>query len=87
MADTIPLRFAQSLLRLVPMTQQQLRRELAELNLPLVLLQARGAPENFSMEQLNWLPGLPPPRNTALKTAQNSCPHTLQLRAIAAFGD
>jgi AraC-like DNA-binding protein len=39
MADTIPLRYAQSLLRLAPMRSEQLRRELVELNLPLVLLQ------------------------------------------------
>ena len=42
MADTIPLRYAQSLLQLTPMTQEQLRRELADLNLPLVLLQSTG---------------------------------------------
>jgi len=45
MADTIPLRYAQSLLRLVPMAEEQLRRELADLNLPLVLLQPKGAPD------------------------------------------
>ncbi len=39
MADTIPLRYAQSLLRMVPMPQEQLRKELAELNLPLVMLE------------------------------------------------
>ena len=39
MADTIPLRYAQSLLRLTNMSQHQLRCELSELNLPLVLLQ------------------------------------------------
>ena len=39
MADTIPLHYAQSLLRLAPMPREQLRRELTELNLPLVLLQ------------------------------------------------
>jgi AraC-like DNA-binding protein len=39
MADTIPLQYAQSLLRLAPMTQEQLRVELTALNLPLVLLQ------------------------------------------------
>ncbi len=45
MADTIPLRYAQSLLRLVPMTTEELRRELAELNLPLVLLQDKAVPD------------------------------------------
>ena len=45
MADTIPLRYAQSLLRLVPMAEEQLRRELSDLNLPLVLLQSKGAPD------------------------------------------
>ncbi|MEH6636995.1 MAG: AraC family transcriptional regulator ligand-binding domain-containing protein [Halioglobus sp.] len=39
MAVTIPLRYAQSLLRLAPMPEDQLRQQLAELNLPLVLLQ------------------------------------------------
>jgi AraC-like DNA-binding protein len=39
MADTIPLRYAQSLLRLAPMSQDQLREELAALNMPLVLLE------------------------------------------------
>ena len=39
MAQTIPLRYAQSLLRLVPGGPEQLRRELLELKLPLVLLQ------------------------------------------------
>ena len=45
MADTIPLRFVQSLLRLVPMSREQLRLELAHLSLPLVLLQQKGAPD------------------------------------------
>lgn len=45
MADTIPLRYAQSLLRLTPMTQEQLRQELIALNMPLVLLQSRAAPD------------------------------------------
>lgn len=39
MADTIPLQYAQSLLRLVPMPQAALREELNRLKLPLVLLQ------------------------------------------------
>ena len=39
MADTIPLQYAQSLLRLVPIPEEQLRQQLTELNLPLVLLQ------------------------------------------------
>lgn len=38
MADTIPLRYAQSLLRLVPMTEEVLRAEISALNLPLVLM-------------------------------------------------
>jgi hypothetical protein len=38
MADTIPLQYAQSLLRLVPIPEDQLRQQLTELNLPLVLL-------------------------------------------------
>ncbi|MFT4615464.1 MAG: AraC-like DNA-binding protein [Bacteroidia bacterium] len=41
MADTIPLRYAQSLLRLAPMTDAELARELNALNLPLVLLQSK----------------------------------------------
>ena len=45
MADTIPLRYAQSLLRLAPMTPDELRRELAALNLPLVLLQDKAVPD------------------------------------------
>ncbi len=44
MADTIPLRYAQSLLRLAPVPQEQLREELQELNLPLVMLQPEGQP-------------------------------------------
>lgn len=39
MAETIPMRYAQSLLRIAPMSQAQLREELAALKLPLVLLQ------------------------------------------------
>ena len=38
MAQTIPLRYAQSLLRLLPVRPEELRRELLELKLPLVLL-------------------------------------------------
>lgn len=38
MAESIPLRYAQSLLRLAPVPEQELREELAALNLPLVLL-------------------------------------------------
>jgi AraC-like DNA-binding protein len=37
--DTIPLRYAQSLLRLSPLPREELRAQLAELNLPLVLLE------------------------------------------------
>ena len=46
MADTIPLRYSQSLLRLVPMAEEQLRRELSDLNLPLVLLQSNGVADD-----------------------------------------
>ena len=45
MADSIPLRYAQSLLRLAPMSEEDLRREIMELKLPLVLLQSRSAPD------------------------------------------
>lgn len=39
MADTIPLHYAQSLLRMVPVSEEVLREELDRLKLPLVLLQ------------------------------------------------
>ena len=42
MAQTIPIRYAQSLLRLVPMTEEEVRGALMELNLPLVLMESRG---------------------------------------------
>lgn len=45
MADTIPLRYAQSLLRLVRVPPEQLRRDLTELKLPLVLFQQRALPD------------------------------------------
>jgi AraC-like DNA-binding protein len=45
MADTIPLRYAQSLLRLAPMSREELAAELATLNLPLVLLESKAVPE------------------------------------------
>jgi len=45
MADTIPLRYAQSLLRIAPMGEEQLRAELTELNLPLVLLKSSTVPD------------------------------------------
>ena len=45
MAETVPLRFAQSLLRLAPMDIEQLREELGEMNLPLVLLEEAAVPE------------------------------------------
>jgi len=38
MTDTVPLHYAQSLLRLVPMSEAALRQELNQLKLPLVLL-------------------------------------------------
>ena len=45
MADTIPLRYAQSLLRLLPAPGEDLRAELRELNLPLVIAEDRAVPE------------------------------------------
>jgi AraC-like DNA-binding protein len=45
MADTIPLRYAQSLLRLVPMAEEDLRAELVKLNLPLVLMESQAVAE------------------------------------------
>jgi AraC-like DNA-binding protein len=45
MADTIPLRYAQSLLRLTPMSEEELRLELDALNLPMVLLQKKARPD------------------------------------------
>lgn len=46
MADTVPLQFAQSLLRLAPMGEEELRAELAALNLPLVLLENKAVAES-----------------------------------------
>ncbi len=45
MPDTLPIRYAQSLLRLAKGTREELREELGELKLPLVLLQHRANPE------------------------------------------
>jgi AraC-like DNA-binding protein len=45
MMETIPLRYAQSLLRLTPLPVAQLRVELSELGLPLVLLQPSALPD------------------------------------------
>ena len=45
MADTIPLRYAQSLLRLARVPPEQLRRDLTELKLPLVLFQESALPD------------------------------------------
>ena len=45
MADTIPLRYAQSLLRIAPMSREELAAELATLNLPMVLLESKAVPE------------------------------------------
>lgn len=45
MAETIPLHYAQSLLRMAPMPEDQLRREIEELNLPLVLLERKAVAE------------------------------------------
>ena len=36
MAETIPIKYAQSLMRLVPMAEEDLRAELVAMNLPLV---------------------------------------------------
>jgi len=41
MAETVPLQYAQSLLRLVPMPEEVLREEIVRLNLPLVLLKKK----------------------------------------------
>jgi AraC-like DNA-binding protein len=41
MTKTIPLRYAQSLLRLAPISREQLEKDLIELNLPLVLLKTK----------------------------------------------
>jgi len=45
MADTIPLRYAQSLLRLARIPPDQLRQDLTEMKLPLVLFQERALPD------------------------------------------
>lgn len=45
MADSIPLRYAQSLMRLVPMSKEEQRRVLTDLNLPLVLAGDKAVPE------------------------------------------
>jgi AraC-like DNA-binding protein len=56
MADTIPLRYAQSLLRLVPMDREALRAELNELNLPLVLAEEKSvADARISVEDYGRL--------------------------------
>ncbi len=56
MAETIPIRFAQSLLRLAPMPREQLAQELAELDLPRVLLQGNANPDlNLSVEDYGRL--------------------------------
>ncbi|KZX59370.1 hypothetical protein A3709_13810 [Halioglobus sp. HI00S01] len=44
MADTIPLKYAQSLLRLAPVPRDQLRADLAEARLPLALLETQAVP-------------------------------------------
>lgn len=83
MADTIPLHYAQSLLRLVPMPEQQLREELRELKLPLVLLEQKAvADARIPVEdygrlfihlvhrlQGQLLPGEEDPENTVLFSA------------------
>jgi AraC-like DNA-binding protein len=43
--DTLPIRYAQSLLRLASGTREELREELGEMNLPLVLLQSKANPD------------------------------------------
>ncbi len=45
MADTIPLHYAQSLLRLAPMAPEQLQAELQKMGLPMVLLEDKAVPE------------------------------------------
>lgn len=56
MAETIPIRYAQSLLRLMPMAEEDLRRELVALNLPLVLLESHGVAEaNIPVEDYGRL--------------------------------
>ncbi len=56
MAETIPLRFAQSLLRIAPMQGEALRAELKSLNLPLVLLENRAVPDaSISVEDYGRL--------------------------------
>jgi len=45
MPNSIPLHYAQSLLRLAPVAPAELKAELKSLNLPLVLLEARAVPE------------------------------------------
>ncbi len=45
MPDTLPIRYAQSLLKLSRGTREELREELQQLNLPLVLLQSKAAPD------------------------------------------
>ncbi|QFU75105.1 AraC family transcriptional regulator [Halioglobus maricola] len=44
MADTIPLKYAQSLLRLAPVPRDQLRAQLTAANLPLALLETQAVP-------------------------------------------
>ena len=56
MAEYLPLHYAQSLLRLVPMSEEQLRAELKELNLPLVLVEMhRRAHHDRGRDDLGFL--------------------------------
>ena len=45
MSDTIPLQFAQSLLRLTELPEEELQADLRELKLPLVLLKDKALPD------------------------------------------
>lgn len=83
MADSIPLHYAQSLLRLVPIPEELLREELRELNLPLVLLEQKAVAEaRIPVEdygrlfihlvhrlQGDLLPGEDDPENTVMFSA------------------
>ena len=56
MANTIPLRYAQSLLRLAPMPASELREQLRALELPMVLLEEKALPDaSISVEDYGRL--------------------------------
>ncbi len=54
MAETIPIKYAQSLMRLVPMAEEDLRAELVAMNLPLVLLESHGVADASIAVALNF---------------------------------